>query len=293
VEALNIEENGFVYVSQDKIPLYTVEEVFKCDGATTTTMMVGDTIPIVWATDTGYQEMLPNRFNETEGFLGFLSMIGDRFINGSYISSYQQDKETIPFSMSACTIWNTPWSEVSESNRTFLREQEEPECTIPAETHPDIVSVIDVPGEPNPGGISWADSYSVGSNCYCATTFDHGIGVIIVETPLGLVTVRKVCELLGPGPGLEGRPIYNDIQCGNGPPNDVGDEERCPGRTDIGPEGCGQIGPKWNFENITGFTSSPTTSPTETSSLSSPNAVLGTVTAAFVLGVASVMLVDV
>lgn len=39
-------------------------------------------------------------------------------------------------------------------------------------------------------------------------------------------------------------------RCGNGPPNDQGDEQRCPGRVDLGKEGCGHIGPKWNFEKF-------------------------------------------
>ncbi len=127
----------------------------------------------------------------------------------------------------------------------------EPEPTpdddvVDGDTHPDIVKTIDVPGR-NPGGRSWADSYSVGNACYCVTTFDHNIGGIVVDTPDGPKTVREVCDIIGDGPGIEGRPIYNDIQCGNGPPNDAGDEDDCPGRVDIGREGCGQIGPMWNF----------------------------------------------
>jgi len=102
--------------------------------------------------------------------------------------------------------------------------------------HPDIVKVIDVEGE-NPGGLGWADSYSVGDKCYCKTNYDHGIRYIQVTTPLGPKTVEEVCNLLGPGPGYQGRPIYNDVQCGNGPANNAGDEDTCPGRVDIGPEG--------------------------------------------------------
>ncbi|MEO0325080.1 MAG: hypothetical protein AAF447_19125, partial [Myxococcota bacterium] len=123
------------------------------------------------------------------------------------------------------------------------------ECRSPEGTHPDIVRVLDVPGR-NPGGRSWADSYSVGSECYCATSFDHGIGPIEVPTPAGPRTVRDVCDALGPGPGLDGRPLYNDVQCGNGPPNDAGDEDDCPGRVDIGRDGCGHVGPSWNLGRI-------------------------------------------
>ena len=72
-----------------------------------------------------------------------------------------------------------------------------------------------------------------------------------MDTPLGSKTVFEICEMLGPGPGSAGRPKYNDVQCGNGPPNDAGDEDDCPGRVDIGPDGCGHIGPEWNFGPFT------------------------------------------
>jgi len=99
----------------------------------------------------------------------------------------------------------------------------------------------------------WADSYSVGDHCFCESTFDHRIGEKIVDdTPLGEgATVRDICDYLGPGPGFSWfHPRYNDIQCGNGPPNDdaILDEITCPGRIEYGPEGCGYIGPKWNFD---------------------------------------------
>ena len=117
--------------------------------------------------------------------------------------------------------------------------------------HPDITRVANIPASDiirSPGGESWKDSYSVGDRCYCDTTFDHDVGDIRVNTPLGNnMRVRDVCEALGDGPGSRGNPIYNDIQCGNGPANDAGDEDYCPGRVDIGREGCTQIGPRWNF----------------------------------------------
>lgn len=112
-------------------------------------------------------------------------------------------------------------------------------------------------------GNGWHDSYSVGDKCYCeSSNYDHGIGTFQIETPLGWMTVEEACALVGPGPGSSGRPKYNDIQCGNGPPNDAGDEHTCPGRSDIGPEGCGQIGPKWDFSGMTaGPTSAPLAAP--------------------------------
>jgi len=117
--------------------------------------------------------------------------------------------------------------------------------------HPDITRVADIPPEEivrNPGGNAWKDSYSVGDRCYCDTTFDHDIGDIRVDTPVGNITVVEACAIIGEGPGSNGRPIYNDVQCGNGPANDAGDEDYCPGRVDIGKEGCPQIGPTWNFD---------------------------------------------
>jgi len=116
--------------------------------------------------------------------------------------------------------------------------------------HSDIRAVVPVKGESNPRK-SWVDSYSVGDQCYCddVTTYDHNVGDLPVETSIGWMSVRQVCELLGPGPGMGNNPRYNDVQCGNGPPNDQGDELNCPGRVDMGSEGCGHIGPKWNFKS--------------------------------------------
>jgi hypothetical protein len=118
--------------------------------------------------------------------------------------------------------------------------------------HPDIVYIKNVTGR-IPGGVSWADSYSVGSECYCYTNFDHNIGTVVIPTGivgLGNLTVKQICDRLGAGPGIDGRPIYNDIQCGNGPANDAGDEVDCPGRVDIGIGGCGHIGPQWNLQRL-------------------------------------------
>lgn len=74
------------------------------------------------------------------------------------------------------------------------------------------------------------------------------------NTAKTLVLIYKLVKIaiaaltsVGAGPGSTGRPIYNDVQCGNGPANDAGDEDYCPGRVDIGKEGCVQIGPTWTF----------------------------------------------
>ena len=96
-------------------------------------------------------------------------------------------------------------------------------------------------------GNNWSDSYSVDGRCYCDSTFDHAIGDIEVDTPYGVKTVLEICEAIGPGPGAAGNPVYNDIQCGNGPANDAGDEDWCPGRVDQGAAGCCTAGPLWDL----------------------------------------------
>jgi hypothetical protein len=117
---------------------------------------------------------------------------------------------------------------------------------------------------PRPG---WKDSYSVNGQCYCDSNFDHGIGSQTVNTPQGRKSVRQVCATIGRGPGSRGNPVYNDIQCGNGPPNNAGDEDRnrCPGRVDMGSRGCQITGPTWNLNRFYSTTTSdptPTTAPT-------------------------------
>ena len=121
---------------------------------------------------------------------------------------------------------------------------------LPDGVHDDIVRIADISPEEvlrNPGGEGWKDSYSVGDRCYCDTTGDHGVNDLLVDTPFGTITTEEACAIIGAGPGSDGNPIYNDIQCGNGPDNGLADEMYCPGRTDIGREGCVQIGPRWNF----------------------------------------------
>ena len=119
--------------------------------------------------------------------------------------------------------------------------------SLPEGLHPDITRIADIPASTLTPRAGWRDSYSVGDRCYCETTFDHDIGPVLVDTPLGTITVLEACSILGDGPGSDGRPVYNDVQCGNGPPNTASDETECPGRTDIGRDGCNQIGPVWNF----------------------------------------------
>lgn len=98
----------------------------------------------------------------------------------------------------------------------------------------DNVAIVSVDGTQNPGS-GWGDSYSVGDRCYCdSSNYDHGIGPVVVSTPCGSMTVIEACNLIGTTPGgSSGRPVYNDIQCGNGPANNAGDED--PVRTALKP----------------------------------------------------------
>lgn len=115
-----------------------------------------------------------------------------------------------------------------------------------------LQAVLSAPIAPNvvrplQPGSNWKDSYSVDGKCYCISNYDHGIRDQTVNTPKGRMTIEEVCELLGPGPGVDGNPVYNDIQCGNGPANDASDETDCPGRVDKGSGGCMEKGPKWDL----------------------------------------------
>ena len=101
--------------------------------------------------------------------------------------------------------------------------------------------------QPDP---SWSDSYSLDGVCYCESSFDHGAGELLVQTPAGMRTARQVCDAIGEGPGSSGLPIYNDLQCGHGPGNDLGDEQACPGRVDLGPDGCDVLGPTWPLDEL-------------------------------------------
>ena len=153
---------------------------------------------------------------------------------------------------------NRFWWSIHEMTIAAGEITNSPEPVAPTERndleglHSDITRIADISPEeilraPVAG---YLDSYSVGDRCYCESNFDHNIVDLRVDTEIGNITVREACDILGPGPGSSGRPLYNDIQCGNGPANDAGDEDYCPGRVDIGREGCTQIGPKWNFSDV-------------------------------------------
>ena len=98
---------------------------------------------------------------------------------------------------------------------------------------------------------NWTDSYAAGNLCWCESSFDHGLSEKTVRINGQDFKIVDICDELKKHPAY--RPIqnsdpkYNDIQCGNGPANDAADEVDCPGRVDLGNEGCNEIGPKWDM----------------------------------------------
>ena len=118
-----------------------------------------------------------------------------------------------------------------------------------------IASYGQLPDGQTPGGKSWADSYQANGLCWCDTTFDHDLDDInkVSFTINGVKrNIRDICDELQYHPLVrdyrDGDPIYNDVQCGNGPANTAIDEVQCPGRVDEGRDGCSVIGPRWDIE---------------------------------------------
>jgi len=101
-----------------------------------------------------------------------------------------------------------------------------------------------------PGGLGWADSYiGTDGQCWPASTWDHGIGAVRVDTSAGRMTIREAADRLGDAPERRDDLAFNDINCGNGPANDAGDEaiDQCPGLVTRGRAGCGLVAtaPAW------------------------------------------------
>jgi len=103
----------------------------------------------------------------------------------------------------------------------------------------------------NPRHPSWTDSFEANGFCWCnSTNFDHNLDTKTLRLNGTNYNIVDVCDELEKHPLYRnfqnGDAPYNDIQCGNGPANDAADETGCPGRTDLGPNGCDNIGPKFD-----------------------------------------------
>lgn len=105
----------------------------------------------------------------------------------------------------------------------------------------------------NPGGVGWHDSFEANGLCWCSTeNFDHDLDEEEVTINGTRYNVVDICDELKSHPLIRSRndndKIYNDIQCGNGPLNSSVDEPLCPGRVDIGRDGCLETGAHWDME---------------------------------------------
>lgn len=135
-----------------------------------------------------------------------------------------------------------------------VQDNSDPDPVIPPVIVPSGTNVeTTLPGTytgRNPGGVAWMDSFQRDGVCYIDSGFDHGIGNVKVDTPQGKKTVRQIAEAQNAPKRRSSDPIYNDVQCGNGPANSAGDEDpdQCPGRVDLGRSGCRTIGPKWDLK---------------------------------------------
>lgn len=128
------------------------------------------------------------------------------------------------------------------------------------------------PAVTNNGPQNWSDSYSVDGQCFCDTTYDHGIGNVQVSTPDGNKSVRQICQdissTFGSG-SSNNRVYYNTVQCGHGPANSAADEQVCPGIPNgnnnyTGPN-CNNTGATWNLDALypTPVVVTPTEPPVE------------------------------
>ncbi len=111
-----------------------------------------------------------------------------------------------------------------------------------------------------PNANSWKDSYQANGYCFCNSSFDHGVGNFKITINGQGRNIRDICDELKKHPAFRGMrngdPRYNTIQCGNDPGHDdaitiqgkrIKDEKVCPGRVDLGSQGCQCKGPKFDM----------------------------------------------
>ena len=115
-----------------------------------------------------------------------------------------------------------------------------------------VTSTTTVAQQSNPRE-GWQDSYAVDGRFYCNSNFDHAINNVRWNTPVGQRTVPQICDDIRDKFGTgrsNGRIPYNTVACGHQPYNNAADEAGCPGRVDIGYQGCDQIGPNWDLDAV-------------------------------------------
>ncbi len=116
------------------------------------------------------------------------------------------------------------------------------------------------------GAAEWNGSYSANGQCFCVGEVAASISSNIVPTPIGGQTVVQVCDRIGAGPGLSktgglfNHPVYEDMQCGNGPfPTGIDEVAlNCAGSLDgnASPESesCQPVGSNWDLKTAFGKT---------------------------------------
>jgi len=98
------------YVLEDEFSTYVITQVFKGNS-----LLVGETIPVMWATDTGMRANLPDYIAGNGDFLAFMglrescSFSDDELESGIYV-------------MSECNFYNMPWSDLSLEEKATLGE---------------------------------------------------------------------------------------------------------------------------------------------------------------------------
>ena len=139
-------------------------------------------------------------------------------------------------------------------NQRFMLKRQIPIALIITFTYP-----LATPAFAN--GI-WQGSYSANGQCFCSGEVPATLASKIVPTPIGGQTIKQVCAKVGEGPelqkqaGLFNHPVYEDLQCGNGP-HAASSQKRdaaCIGSLDGGFDSCVPIGPEWDLKQAYGVT---------------------------------------
>lgn len=115
---------GGEYIFTDQVQAFTIQEIFH-DGSSSN-LTVGDTIPLLYSTDTGYREFfLASPLNNGEdGFLGVVKLVSSCYINEEYKYPYpiQEAASIQPYEMNECNFnLNVPWSSVTDEEQVLLQ----------------------------------------------------------------------------------------------------------------------------------------------------------------------------
>ena len=123
---------GGEYIFTDQVQAFTIQEIFH-DGSSSN-LKVGDTIPLLYSTDTGYREffLASPLNNEEDGFLGIIKLVSSCYINEQLEYPYPIQEASIqPYEMNECNFnLNVPWSSVTEEEQVLLRAIKEEDSDV-------------------------------------------------------------------------------------------------------------------------------------------------------------------